>query len=162
VRFEGLPVYIIRVDAERPLLNVELSGAVSTEEALRAISQASTLAEAGHARVVRCDLHTVREGPDCVPLVAAALAANCRPSFSVAFVGQDEQLRALRPFLRRLSAAGRVHCFASNAAADDFINQECGLRKHLPSTAQRHVDDLFATQSPPPNPAAAAHRRATA
>jgi hypothetical protein len=154
-------VYIIRVDAERPLLNVELSGAVSTEEALRAVAQASTLAEAGHARVIRCDLHPVHEGPDCTPLVAAALAANYHPSFSVVFVGQEEKLRALRPFLRRLSAIGRVHCFDSNAAAEAFISEECGLRKHLPSTAQRHVDDLFATQSPPPGPAAA-QRRATA
>jgi hypothetical protein len=155
-------VYIIRADADRPLLNVELSGFVSTEEALRAISQAGTLAEAGHARVIRCDIHTVQEGPDCRPLVAAALAANSRPSFAVAFVGQPEKLRSLRPLLRRLATVGRVQCFESNAAAEAFIGEVCGLRTSLPATAQRHVDDLFGSQSPPPSPAASASRRATA
>ena len=64
--------------------------------------------------------------------------------------------------LRRLATVGRVQCFESNAAAEAFIGEVCGLRTSLPATAQRHIDDLFGSQSPPPNPAASASRRATA
>lgn len=154
-------MYIIRASTDRPLLNVELSGVVTTEEALQAITQAGILAEAGHARAIRCDLHTLEEGPDCRPLVAAALAAAYRPALAVAFVGQPEKLRALRPLLRRVAATGGVHCFASSAEAEAFIGEACGLRRRLPTTAQRHVDDLFEASASPPDPAAAA-RRATA
>jgi len=55
-------MYSIRVEPETNQLLVTLTGRVSTAEALRAASQAFTLAEAGRIAAIACDTTALRRG----------------------------------------------------------------------------------------------------
>lgn len=106
-------MYAIRVDDERKLLRVELSSRVTTDEALRAVSQAYTLAEAGGIRAVLCDLSALRRGPGSLIVVAAALAGGYREGLRVALVGARDRSRMLDRLVRFSGIGPGIDAFAT-------------------------------------------------
>ena len=119
-------MYVIRVDHNRTLLKVECSGHITTAEAVRAISQAFALAEAGNIWAMAVDVTAVTIGPDEIDVVGAALAASHRLGTRIAFV-TGTGTRTIVDRLRRLSgvpdAAG---AFESDAGARAWL--ETALR----------------------------------
>ncbi|MGE5594497.1 MAG: hypothetical protein ACM3S1_00520, partial [Hyphomicrobiales bacterium] len=104
-------MYAIRVDDQRKLLRLELSGRVTTDEALRAVSQAYALAEAGAILGVLCDLTPLDRGPAGLLLVAAAVAAGYREGMRLAFVGGEHQARAAERVVRFSGLREGAGCF---------------------------------------------------
>ena len=68
-------MYMMRIDPSRSVLLIVCSGRLSTDEALRAVSHAYALAEAGGIDAVSCDLTAVRRGPASAFRVAAAITS---------------------------------------------------------------------------------------
>lgn len=106
-------MYAIRVDDERKLLRVELSGRVTTDEALRAVSQAYTLAEAGGIRAMLCDLGALRRGPGSLLVVAAALAGGYSDGLRVALVGARDRSRMLERLVRFSGIGAGIGAFST-------------------------------------------------
>ena len=79
-------MYAIRVQVEEGRLAVRASGQVGPEEALRAVSQAFALAEAGSITRATCDLSAVEGGSSGIVVLGAAFASRVQPSQQVAIV----------------------------------------------------------------------------
>lgn len=114
-------MYTIRVDQARGLLLIMLSGRVDTDEALRVLSQALTLAETDAINAVACDITAVRRGPGSLLLVAAGLALGYRPGMRIALLSGSEQQRAASRFMRYSGLRDGVQVFTASAAADAWL-----------------------------------------
>lgn len=136
-------MYTMRVDAERRLLSVECRGRLTTEEALRAVSQAFTLAEAGNIRGVICDLAGVHRGPGGLLIVAAAFASRFQPSMRVAFVGSGARLDIARRFIRFSGVRNGLRAFGEAGEASAWLNPVLRRPKpRLSTTELRHAQEM--------------------
>ena len=154
-------MYLIRASRERPLLNVELSGHVTTDEAARFLTLVAELLKTDRHKGVRCELSGLDYGPDRPASVAAVLAALLPPEVRVAITGPASALRGVGRVVRLAHATANVRTFESAAEADSWLAEVVGVRKSLPTTAQRHAEDLFGA-APGPDPAATPARRTSA
>lgn len=136
-------MYSIRVNADTNQLLVALSGRLSTNEALRAVSQAFTLAEAGNILAISCDTTQLRRGPAGVVLVGTALAARYRPGMRIAFIGEGLH-RAFAERVARFSgiAATGISAFESTADARAWLAPVLQRTPRLSGTELRHVESL--------------------
>ncbi|MBI2767481.1 MAG: hypothetical protein HYX53_16420 [Chloroflexi bacterium] len=149
-------MYSIRVDSVRNLLVVELTGRVTTAEALRAVSQGFTLAEAGSIWAISCDLTAVRRGPGGMLVVAAAVASRLREGMQVALIGGRQRAFAER-LMRFSGAPDALHAFDDAAAAQAWLTPLLRKPPRISETERRHASTIV-------GPAAAAtqpRRRAT-
>lgn len=144
-------MYSIRVDAESNQLLVALSGRVTTAEALRAVSQAFTLAEAGHILAIRCDTAGLQRGPGGTVLVAAAIAARYRDGMRLSIVGDGVRRRLAERIARfsRIPAEG-ILAVDTVAEAQAWLQPVLRRAPRLSGTELRHVDVLT---HPAPRPA---------
>jgi len=141
-------MYSLREDGARKLLLIELSERLTTEEALRAMSQAFMLTEASKLRGVRCDVTRITRGPGGLLMVAASLAARYRPALRIAFLGDPGQ----RPFITRLirfsGVRENLRSFESSAEADTWLAAVLAQpQKRLSSTARRHAETMLAARA---------------
>ena len=140
-------MYTIRVDSAQQLLRIVMSGRLTTGEALRALSQAMTLADASGIPAVSCDLSEVERGPGGLLMLAAVFSSRYQHPMRVAFVGNPGQARMVQRFM---NFTGRAHAMGFFSAAE---NPEAWLRetpasKKLPAlrlsaTARRHARTLL-------------------
>jgi hypothetical protein len=147
-------MYLIRVDQARRLLTLELSGHVTTDEAVAAMCIVAEIVRTDGLKAARCDTFALEYGPDRPAAVAAALAAVIPAELRLAFAGPEEHRRGLRHLLR-LAHVANAKVFTSHAETEEWLAEVIGHRTSLPSTARRHVDDLLAANPPPASPGAA-------
>lgn len=138
-------MYAIRVDATRHILKIDLSGRVTTPEALRAVSHAFALAEASALTAVVCDIRKVRRGPGGLLPVAATISFRLSPGMRIALLGLPEQ----EPFVERIisyaGSAPGLQFLESETEAATFV--EPILRKKsgsIGSTELRHAEEILA------------------
>ena len=136
-------MYLVRAGTERPLLNIELSGHVTTGEAARMLKLAAELQRTEQHRAIYCDLTNLDYGPDRPGAIAAVLAALLPAGVRVAIVGRPPALRGAARIVRLARATDAIRLFQSAAAADHWLADVAGVRTALPATAQRHADDLL-------------------
>lgn len=139
-------MYGIRVvDGVR--VEVVFWGWLSTEEALRAVSQAFALAEAGSLDHAICDLRGVDRGPESLPVVRAAVAWRMAPRARVALVVAPRQRRLARWFARQAAERGAIGDFLSMADAGAWLAPNHPKRR-LSSTELRHLRELAGRGAP--------------
>jgi hypothetical protein len=139
-------MYMIRT-THGNLVEIELSGRMTTAEALRAVSQACALAETDGSSRAICDVRGVERGPGNLLLVAAMLAAHYRRGMRVALVARPQQLGLAQRFARYTGARERVGAFATpEAAANWLASSEAAPR--ISSTELRHLADLSRQWAP--------------
>ena len=145
-------MYAIRVDAAEDMLRAEASGRVGTDQALRAISQAFALADAGVLARVLCDAREVERGPH-LGTISAALRTRCRGGLRIALLVRSEQ----RPFAERLihlaGAPRGLRAFESMAGASAWLApQTAGYaspeRRHLEGLAEPRDSEPAAAHTP--------------
>jgi hypothetical protein len=141
-------MYSLREDGVRKLLLIELSERLTTEEALRAMSQAFMLTEASKIRGVRCDVTRITRGPGGLLMVAAALASRYRPALHIAFVADTAQLPFISRLIRFSGVRENLRAFESAAEADTWLAPALGQpQKRLSSTARRHAETMLAARA---------------
>ena len=149
-------MYAIRVDASRHMLNVELSGRLTTAEGLRAVSQAFALAEASSLRAVVCDARTLRRGPGGLLLIAAALSFRLQPGMRIALLGVAGQQALVERLIRYTGSPTGIQFVESASEAETYIEPVLrGSAPVLSSTELRHAEELLVAR-PLPNKAAEA------
>lgn len=154
------PMYSIRVDPARPTMRIDLSGRLTTDEALRALSQAFALAEAGNIAIVFCDLRDLDRGPGNLLPLAAALNASYQAPLRIAFAGGSHQLPLARRFTKFTGLPGSVRCFATETEAIDWLATR-RTSERLSSTERRHAEEMLrAHQALSPTVAASRRKRA--
>lgn len=129
------------------LVEAELSGRLTTAEALRAASQAFALAEAEGIRRAVCDVRGVERGPGNLLLVAAIFASRYREDMRVALVSRPEQLAMVQRFARYTGGRAGVGAFVTPEAAADWLDSEA-VAPRLSSTELRHLTDLARQWAP--------------
>lgn len=147
-------MYAIRVDTTQGLLEIELTGRLVTAEALRAMSQAFTLAEAGSLRAALCDVRGLERGPAGTMVVAASLAVRFQPGLKLAFVAQDSQLRFLNRILRFSGIRQGVRAFTSDAEAEEWLLPAVRAVRKPSSTEHRHAEQILGPAAAPISSAA--------
>ncbi len=141
-------MYSLREDAASRLLLIELSERLTTDEALRAMSQAFMLTEASKIRGVRCDVTRITRGPGGLLMVAAALASRYRPALRIAFLGDAGQLPFITRLIRFSGVRENLRAFESATEVDSWLAVAVAEpRKRLSITARRHLDTMLAAQS---------------
>jgi hypothetical protein len=144
-------MYSIRAQHGR-LLDVELSGRLTTTEALRAVSQSFALAEADGIRRAVCDVRDVERGPGNLLLVAAIFASRYQPGMRVAVISRPEQFGMVQRFTRYAGARAGVAAFVTPEAAADWLDSD-DVAPRLSSGELRHLTALsrrWARTSPEP------------
>ena len=141
-------MYSLREDGARKLLLIELSERLTTEESLRAMSQAFMLTEASKLRGVHCDVTRITRGPGGLLMVAAALASRYRPALRVAFLGNAAQLPFITRLIRFSGVRENLRAFESSAEADMWLEAVLVQpQKRLSSTARRHAETMLAARA---------------
>ena len=137
-------MYTIREDGEKKLLIIEVSGGMRTEEALRAISQSFTLAEASGIRAIRCDIRDLTKGPAGLLMLAASVALRHQPGMRVAVVGTERQLRIASRLATFSGLRDGMKAFDADHDAEGWLRPALapvvGL---IPSTTRRHAEALL-------------------
>lgn len=140
-------MYTIRVDSSQRLLRLAMSGRVTTRDALRALSQAMTLAEVAEVTACRCDLVEVERGPAGLLVLAAAFSARYEPPMRVAFVGSHPQARIVERFM---NFTGRQHALGFFLPVEDpdaWLREApeppFTARRRLSPTAELHARSLL-------------------
>ncbi len=141
-------MYTIHVDSRRALLQVELSGRLTTGEALRALSQAMALAEATPVRGALVDLSEVDRGPGGLLMLAAVFSARYRPPLRVAFVGRPAQAPLVVRFINFTGRQLNLGFFGPADQPEEWVLEAPALpgrppRKRLSGTAERHARTLL-------------------
>jgi hypothetical protein len=136
-------MYHIRTCLDRPLLEIELSGHVTTDESVRLLTLATELVRSDHLRAVRCDMTSLDYGPERPATVAAVLAALLPTGVRIAVTGTPGTLRGVSRVVRLAHAGDTIRLFESASDADAWLSLAAGVRGTVPATAQRHVDELF-------------------
>ncbi len=138
-------MYIMRVDPARRLLSVEMRGRLTTEEALRAVSQGFTLAEASRIRGIYCDVERLNRGPGGMLVVSAALASRFVSGMRMAFVGTSPQMDVARRLIRFSGVRGGLATFDTEAEAEEWLAPALAQPgRRLTGTALRHAETLLA------------------
>lgn len=136
-------MYTMRVDATTNLLSVECRGRLTTEEALRAVSQAFTLAEAGNIRGMLWDLSQLRRGPGSLLVVAATLSCRYQPSMRIAFAATGIKLDLARRLIRFSGLRSGLRAFESEREASRWLSPVLARPEtRLSDTELRHAREL--------------------
>ncbi|MGE3073577.1 MAG: hypothetical protein AB7N24_05745 [Dehalococcoidia bacterium] len=132
-------MYSIRVQADVEVLEAVFTGSVSTEEALRAVSQAFVLAEAGNLSRAICDLREVEDGlpHGSLSVIAASFTARLNSGQRIAMLCTSEQLPVARRFARFARIGEELGVFTRAADAEAWIESERSAR--LSETMLRHM-----------------------
>lgn len=139
-------MYTMRVDATTNLLSVECRERLTTEEALRAVSQAFALAEAGNIRGLLWDLSQLRRGPGGLLVVAAAVACRYQTGMRIALVGSGIQLELARRFIRFSGLRTGLRSFDSEGQAHRWLSPVLARPEtRLSHTELRHAREMVAT-----------------
>lgn len=112
------------------------SGAVPFEEALRGVSQALTMADAGGCTRILGDVRAVLSGPSDMDLVAAALATRSGDE-RIAILCSPAQLGAIRRFARRTGLRQQLGVFTRETDARAWLAGPS--RTALSPTMRRHL-----------------------
>ncbi len=142
-------MYTIRADSAQHLLRIEMSGRVTTGEALRALSQSMALADASGIPAVSCDLSEVERGPGGLLMLAAVFSSRYHHPMRVAFVGNPGQARMVQRFM---NFTGRAHAMGFFTAAENperWLAEAPVQRRPAPrlsATARRHARTLLGLQ----------------
>ena len=112
------------------------SGAVPFEEALRGVSQALTMADAGGCTRILGDVRAVLSGPSDMDLVAAALATRSGDE-RIAILCSPAQLGAIRRFARRTGLRQQLGLFTRETDARAWLAGPS--RTALSPTMRRHL-----------------------
>lgn len=133
-------MYVIRADATH-VLHAGFSGRPTTEEALRALSQAFALAEAGGIMLATCDIREVERAPGNLVVLAAAFAACHVRGMQVAFVSRPEHHTIVRRFTRYTGVRVGLGVFEHPGQAMQWLTGAAvpALRS---STESRHYSEL--------------------
>lgn len=137
-------MYALREDAARKLLRIDFSGRLTTDEALRALSQAFTLTEATDIRGVRCDLTGITRGPGGLLMIAAALAMRFRPGVRVALLSAEQQIPFAARLVRFSGVSDGMMAFESATEADAWLSVVLPRQNaRISSTARRHASEML-------------------
>ncbi|GAB4323270.1 MAG: hypothetical protein Kow0010_04560 [Dehalococcoidia bacterium] len=127
-------MYTIVSERRRARITIELSGRVSTAEALRATSQAAAMARADDLDRFLCDLRAVERGPGGLVEVAAAIAVHLRPGMRVAFVACDRQRPVVRRLVRFCGSPMAMYVAETRQAATRWLQSRRSRRPVRPPT----------------------------
>lgn len=142
-------MYSIRVRAGGEVLEAVFSGEVTTSEALRAVSHAYSLAEAGGISRALCDLRSVETGPlPSISVIAASFATRFSPGERVAMLCTEEQLNHARQFARFARMGEELGVFTRLGDAEEWLASQAYRR--LSRTALQHFDGLDVPETPAP------------
>jgi len=136
-------MYTIRVDTDQGLLRVEVNGHLVTAEALRAMSQAFTLAEASDLKCAICDLRHLERGPAGTMVMAASLAVRFQAGTRIAFIARREQVPSLRRFVRFSGIRRGIRSFAVEAEAMSWLIPAGRPATRPSGTAGRHEKPML-------------------
>jgi hypothetical protein len=153
-------MYLIREQQDRSLLTLELSGHVTTDEAVSMVNIVAEMVRTDSIRAVRCDIYALEFGPDRPAAVAATLAALVSPGLRIAVMALEPQMRSIRRIFG-LACLSDARAFASPGEAENWLAEVVGHRTQLPATAKRHAEELLGA-APAPDPSSAPARRVTA
>jgi hypothetical protein len=143
-------MYAIRTGADDGVLGAEFSGRVSTAEALRAVSQAFALAEAGHLTRAVCDIRGIEAGPDpsSLEVIATSVSSHLAGGRRIALLCTIRQLRLARKFARLTGAREEIGLFTRPVDAEAWLSGRPVRR--LSRTALRHMEAPALPAEPPP------------
>ncbi|MBE7518135.1 MAG: hypothetical protein HS107_02730 [Thermoflexaceae bacterium] len=136
-------MYAIRVDTAHGLLQIELSGRLVTSEALRAMSQAFAIAEAGSLNTAICDVRALHRGPAGSMVVAAALAIRFQKGWKLAFVASESQMRFLGRVIRFSGLREGIRVVSRPEAAEAWLLPSLRASRRPGSTERRHAEQLL-------------------
>jgi hypothetical protein len=151
-------MYTIRVDSAQQMLRIEMSGRVTTGEALRALSQAMALADASRISAASCDISEVERGPGGMLMLAAVFSSRYRSPMRVAFIGEPGQARTAQRFINFTGHSYSMGFFTPSENAGEWLSetpQQAG-NVLFSETAERHVRILFGVDRVTPPVSAAA------
>lgn len=131
-------MYAIRVRAEEAVVEVVVSGRPGPEEAMRAVSQAFALAEAGSISRALCDLIAVGRDAPGIAVLGATLVARIGPDQRVAVVCAKTQLAFCRRLARRTGFGDNLGIFTREADARAWLTAPSG-HGTLSGPARRHL-----------------------
>ena len=120
-------MYVIRVLPSGTALEASFSDAVETAEALRAVSQALVLAEAGRISAILADVSEVSEAPDLL-VVGAALGKRLDPPLRLALVCTAEHLPMVRRLATITGARANLGVFTRTEDATAWLAARPGAR----------------------------------
>lgn len=132
-------MYAIREDLQNARLRITLSGRVPTDEALRAVRQASMLLRTDSLYEVVCDVTLVERGPGKLLLLGAMMAGEFPAMARLAVVSGDWQLLVTQRVLRFSGLGGKVRCFTDEALAYEWLESRENTLAPV-STEARHLD----------------------
>ena len=143
-------MYAIRVGAGGEVLEAVFSADVPAAEALRALSQASVLAEAGGIAHAFCDVREVDGGltHGSLQVIAASFHGRSAPDQRVAVVCNQRQLPLARHFARLAHAGEEFGVFTREADARAWL--ESVRATSLAETALRHMKAIMSAADPVP------------
>lgn len=145
-------MFTIRADASQRMLRLDLSGRVVTREALRALSQAFSMAETSRITAIQCDVTEIERGPARLLMLAAVFSVRWHEPMRIAFVGRPVQA----PFVRRfINFSGRSHAmgfFVPSELPQDWLlgglPPPPARPPRLSGTARRHARQLLGIEFP--------------
>ncbi|MGB4862342.1 MAG: hypothetical protein WBO97_07780 [Tepidiformaceae bacterium] len=141
-------MYAIRVRVDGNVLEAAFSGLVTTEEALRAVSQAFVLAEAANISRAVCDLRGVDEGlsPGSISIIAASFSARFHPGQRIAILCTPAQLPVARRFARFAQIGEGFGVFTREADAETWLQRAPSHR--ISETMLRHMRAIVQDEPP--------------
>lgn len=139
-------MYAIRVQVEEGRLDVRASGLVAPEEALRAVSQAFVLAEAGGITRATCDLTAVEGGGSSIVVLGAAFASRVQPSQRVAVLCTKRQIAFCRRLARLSGFGDNLGLFTREQDAVAWLGS-VRRPQGISGTARRHFSTGTAPRS---------------
>ncbi|MEO8539152.1 MAG: hypothetical protein ABI577_05380 [bacterium] len=131
-------MYGIRARAVDDVLEVRFVGQVAPEEALRAVSQAFALADAGNLTRAVCDFREMSRSSGNVIVIGAAFASNFESRHRVAILCDRRQLSLCRRLSRLAGFDERLGVFTREADAEDWLM--ASPRTQLSRTTLRHFE----------------------
>lgn len=132
-------MYAIRVEPQNHRLHVVLSGRVTTEEALRALSQSALLLDTDGLSEILCDITEIDRGPGRLLTIASSLALRMPATARMALITGPQQERITRRILRFSGAGNRARCFSDEDHAMGWLEERQVIAKPVTPEA-RHVE----------------------
>lgn len=139
-------MYAIREEPQNARLRITLSGRVPTDEALRAVRQASMLLRTDALEEILCDVTLVHRGPGKLTLLSAFMASEFQGRARLAIVAGEWQIRVAQRLLRFSGLGHRARCFTDESVAFEWLKQrEMTIKPVSPEV--RHLEHLAAELS---------------
>lgn len=148
-------MYRMRVTVE-DVLEVTLAGSVPLPEALRAVTQAAALMEAGGVRRCTCDVREISRPPEGGAAIAASLEARLPAGTRVAFVAGRRQRGYIAALVRRSGLAESMGVFDSTEKGLAWL--EGRVTTGISARKRRHYAAIAAAAEADSTSAGAAQR----